>query len=156
MWSIARRGLSATVMLLSLMIGLAPGSSLDAQSKRLEIERFHAEITVAESGRAHISEAIRFRFTGSWNGIYRDIPVVYRTPAGFNHNLVLDVQSVTGGDGQSLRFEESRHRHYRRIKVWVPNATDAVHTVHIQYTVPNALRFIDPKESEFEAGHDEL
>ncbi len=156
MWIIARRGLSVTVVVLPMIIGLAPAGALEAQSKRLEIERFDAEITVAESGRVHVSEAIRFRFTGSWNGIYRDIPVVYRTPAGFNHNLVLDVQSVTGDGGQSLRFEESRHRHYRRIKVWIPDADNVTRTVHIQYSVPNALRFIDPEESDFDAGHDEL
>ncbi len=108
------RRLGAT---LAAMVALAAGGGpLSAQSKQLEIERFDAEITVAESGRVHVSEAIRFRFTGSWNGVYRDIPVVYRTPSGFNLRLKLDVRSVTAEDGTALRYEESRERHYKRIK----------------------------------------
>ena len=48
------------------------------------------------NGRIEVSESIRFRFTGSWNGVYRDIPVVYETPGGFNLSLLLAVTSVTG------------------------------------------------------------
>ena len=88
--------------------------------------------------------------------MYRDIPVVYRTPSGFNLRLQLDVRSVTTEDGTALRYEESRERHYKRIKIWVPGANNAIRTVTIQYSSPNALRFIDADESEFEAGHDEL
>ena len=43
-----------------------------------------------------------------------------------------------------------------RVKIWVPGATDEARTVHIEYSVENALRFIDPEDSDFEAGHDEL
>ena len=142
--------------LAAMVVLTAGGSPLSAQAKQLEIERFDAEITVAESGRVHVSEAIRFRFTGSWNGVYRDIPVVYRTPSGFNLRLELDVRSVTAEDGTALRYQESRERHYKRIKIWVPGANNAIRTVTIQYSSPNALRFIDADESEFEAGHDEL
>jgi hypothetical protein len=42
--------------------------------QKLEIERCDAEISVAESGRVHVSELIRFRFTGSWHAVFRDIP----------------------------------------------------------------------------------
>ncbi len=148
------RRLGAT---LAAVVALAAGGSpLSAQSKQLEIERFDAEITVAESGRVHVSEAIRFRFTGSWNGVYRDIPVIYRTPSGFNLRLELDVRSVTAEDGTALRYEESRKSHCKRIKIWVPGANNAIRTVTIEYSSPNALRFIDADGSEFEAGHDEL
>ena len=148
------RRLGAT--LVAVVALAAGGGPLSAQSKQLEIERFDAEITVAESGRVHVSEAIRFRFTGSWNGVYRDIPVVYETPSGFNLRLALDIRSVTAEDGTALRYEESRERHSKRIKIWVPGANNAIRTVNIQYSSPNALRFIDADESEFEAGHDEL
>lgn len=60
------------------------------------------------NGRIEVSESIRFRFTGSWNGVYRDIPVVYETPGGFNLSLLLAVTSVTGEDGEAFEYEESR------------------------------------------------
>ena len=144
------------ITLAASLVLAAGSSSLSAQSKKLEIERFDAEISVAESGRVHVSEAILFRFTGSWNGVYRDIPVIYTTPSGFNLRLELNVHSVTAEDGTALRYEESRERHYKRIKIWVPEAVDVSRTINIQYSSPNALRFIDAEESEFEAGHDEL
>ena len=37
-----------------------------------------------------------------------------------------------------------------------PVLTTVVRTVHIEYSVENALRFIDVEDSDFEAGHDEL
>ena len=43
-----------------------------------------------------------------------------------------------------------------RIKIWIPGAIDVSRTVRIEYTVRNALRFFDPDDSNFEAGHDEL
>ena len=44
---------------LAAVVALAAGGGpLSAQSKQLEIERFDAEITVGESGRVHVSEAI--------------------------------------------------------------------------------------------------
>ena len=143
----------ALVAVDAMVCGVGP---LSAQSKQLEIERFDAEISVSQSGLVHVSETIRFHFTGSWNGVYRDIPVAYTTPGGFSFRLELDVHSVTGEDGTTLRFEESRERRYRRIKIWVPGAMDVSRTVNLQYSSPNALRFIDADESEFETGHDEL
>ena len=38
----------------------------------------------------------------------------------------------------------------------MPGAVDVSRTINIQYSSPNALRFIDAEESEFDAGHDEL
>ena len=113
-------------------------------------------VNVLPSGRIHVIEAIRFRFTGSWNGVYRDIPVRYETPQRFNYDLDLRVGSVLDEDGQPFEYEESRKGQYKRIKIWVPGASDKVRTIHIEYSVENALRFIDAEDSDFDAGHDEL
>ena len=131
-------------------------SRVAGQTKALVIEQFDAEINVLPSGRIQVSEAIRFRFTGSWNGVFRDIPVRYETLQGFNYHLDLRVSSVLDEAGQPLEYEESRQGQYKRVKIWVPGATDEARTVHIEYSVENALRFIDPEDSDFEAGHDEL
>jgi len=144
------------VFALLLLGNPSKASPVAGQAKALIIEQFDAEIDVMPSGRIQVREAIRFRFTGSWNGVFRDIPVRYETPQRFNFNLDLEVYSVLDEGGQPLKYEESREGEYKRVKIWVPGAIDESRTVHIEYSVENALRFIDPDDSDFEAGHDEL
>ncbi len=152
------RCLNALGLVFALVLFGSPSTAppLAAQTKALAIERFDAEINVASSGVVEVTEAIRFRFTGSWNGVYRDIPVLYETPQGFNYNLAIQIHSVLDEAGQPLEYEESREGRHKRIKIWVPGASDASRTVRLEYSVENALRFMDPADSDFEAGHDEL
>ena len=130
--------------LLSLLFIAEPA----AADRTLVIERFHAIINVSADGSLSVEETIVPRFTGSWNGIFRTIPVEYRTPQGLNYTLRLSVDSVTDDQGQELRHESSRERHYRKFKIWVPGATDTTRTVTLRYRVANGLRFFEE--------HDEL
>ena len=116
------RCLSALGLVSALFLfgGSFAASPVAGQAKALEIQQFDADISVLPSGRIHVSESIRFRFTGSWNGVYRDIPVRYETPRGFNYNLDLRVSSVLDEGSQPLEYEESRKGRYKRIKIWVP------------------------------------
>ncbi len=95
-----------------------------------------------------MTESIVVRFTGSWNGIYRSIPVKYRTAQGLNWTLGLDLEGATDGDGRPLRVEAGRERHYIKYKIWVPGAANATRTVVLRYRATNGLRFFDE--------HDEL
>jgi uncharacterized protein (TIGR04222 family) len=131
---------------LTLTAALAYASPVAARS--LAIERFDADIRVSEDGTILVTEMIQVMFSGSWRGLYRTIPVEYRTPQGLNFTLLLDVQKVTDDGGSPLRWESSRERHYRKLKVYVPGAEDARRTIFITYRVPNALRFFED--------HDEL
>jgi hypothetical protein len=128
-------------------LALLAGSAA-AQERSLDIRDMHAQIVVSPSGRVSVTERFDVRFNGSWNGIYRTIPVEYHTNAGLNYTLRLDVTSVTDGDGTPLRHEIERAGGSRRIKMWVPGATDASRTVVLSYRAENALRFFDE--------HDEL
>jgi uncharacterized membrane protein len=130
-----------------LVLLVASGTRAYAQ-KALAIERFDAGITVHAGGTITVEERIRVRFTGAWNGIYRTIPTEYRTPQGLNFTLRLSVTSVTDGAGTALRYESSRERHYRKLKIWVPGAVNATRTIVVHYEVENGLRFFDE--------HDEL
>jgi uncharacterized membrane protein len=136
-----RRAACGLVLLLLL-------AATAAAERTLVIERFDATIDVAADGTIVVEETIVPRFTGSWNGIYRTIPVEYRTSQGLNYTLRLDVESVTDAEGARLRYESRRERHYRKLKIWVPGAVDATRTVKVRYTVANGLRFFDQ--------HDEL
>ena len=133
--------------LLSLTFLLLLSAPLGAE-RTLVIERFDAQVDVSANGSIEVEETIVPRFSGSWNGIFRTIPVEYRTPQGLNYTLRLDVESVTDAAGQKLKFESSRERHYRKLKIWVPGAVDATRTVKVRYRVSNGLRFFDE--------HDEL
>ncbi len=132
---------------LGLAVLLAVASPASAQ-RTLAIQSFDATIVVSADGSVAVEETIVPRFTGSWNGIYRAIPVEYRTPQGLNYTLRLDVESATDEEGRALKLESSKERHYRKLKIWVPGAQDATRTVKLRYRVANALRFFEE--------HDEL
>ena len=119
-----------------------------AADRTLVIQSLDATITVSAEGSILVEETVVPRFTGSWNGIFRTIPVQYRTPQGLNYTLRLDVDSITDAEDRPLKYENSRERHYRKLKIWVPGATDATRTVKLRYRVSNGLRFFDE--------HDEL
>jgi len=119
-----------------------------AAQRTLVIQRFEATVEVARDGSVEVEETIVPRFTGSWNGIFRTIPIQYRTPQGMNYTLRLEVVSATDEQGRELRVESSRERHYLKLKIWVPGAADATKTVRLRYRVSNGLRFFDE--------HDEL
>jgi uncharacterized membrane protein YgcG len=129
------------------LVLLAMTSPLSAQ-RSLTIERFAADIHVLTNGDVQVSESITVRFTGSWNGIFRSIPVEYRTDRGANYTLRLDMERITDDAGNELRVETSRSGRNRVFKVWVPGAQDATRTVVLQYIVHNGLRFFEE--------HDEL
>jgi len=111
--------------------------------RKLAIERFDATIKVEESGWVDVRERIQVRFTGRWNGIFRLIPVEYRTPQGFSYRLRLEDVSVRSPDGKPLELVQSRERHYRKLRIRVPGANNATRTVVIHYRIPNALKFWD-------------
>jgi uncharacterized membrane protein len=123
------------------------GSPASAQ-RSLDIQRFDADITVHKNATIDVIERIEARFTGQWNGIYRKIPVQYRTPQGFNWSIRFELLSATDTEGHELETETSREGHYVKYKIWVPGANDATRTVVLRYRAWNALRFFDE--------HDEL
>ena len=105
------------------------GGAVPALAQRtLLITDFAADVRVNIDGTIDVSETIRAQFNGTWNGLYRTIPVDYRTPQGFNYMLRLDVQAVTDAVGNSLRYESSRERNNRKLKIYVPGAVDASRT----------------------------
>jgi uncharacterized protein (TIGR04222 family) len=116
--------------------------------RTLAIKSFDAAIRVEQDGTVDVTETITAQFTGSWNGIYRSIPVGYRTPQGFDWTLRLDLLGAGDAQGNALRVEAERDRHYRKFRIWVPGAQDATRTVVLHYRAANGLRFFEE--------HDEL
>jgi hypothetical protein len=111
--------------------------------RTLSIERFDADIQVLASGDVEIAETIRARFTGSWNGIFRNLSLEHRTGQNRRERLDVDLTSITDDQGNALEYESSRNGWVRQFKIWVPGANNATRTVVIRYTVHNAIRFFD-------------
>lgn len=129
-------------------MGLLFAATPAAAQRTLEIQRFDSDIRVDEDGSIEVAETIRARFNGSWNGLYRMVPVRYRTPRGLNWSIRLELLGARDEQGVPLRTETLREGHHVKYKVYVPNAVDVTRTVSIRYRARNALRFFED--------HDEL
>ena len=117
---------------------------LSASARELRIEKFDTEVVVAPNGSIDVTENITAHFIGGpWHGLYRSIPVEYVTPQGLNYSLFLNVKRVTDSSGRTLKFESSRVRHYRKLKIYVPDADDSTQTITIEYAISDALRFFE-------------
>src|SRR6267142_2465111 len=134
----------AAILLLALFSLFASA----AGARELRIEKFDSKIVVSPKGVIDVTETIQVQFIGSWNGLYREIPVEYVSPQGLNYTIFFNVKRVTAENGHSLKFESSRERHYRKLKIYVPEAQDSRRTIIIEYSVSDALRFFED--------HDEL
>jgi uncharacterized membrane protein len=143
--STSLRCLLAAVLIAALFFPSA--SAYITREQRLE--NFRSEAIVMPDGSIDVTENIQMHFFGGpWHGLYRSVPVEYVTPQGFNYSLFLTVKRITDASGRSLKFESSRERHYRKLKIYIPDADNSVQTISIEYTVSDALRFFDD--------HDEL
>src|SRR6266853_1349878 len=144
------RPIAIRLFLLIFVISIFSFPAISAYSTReLRIENFHSETLVMPDGAIDVTENIQAHFIGGpWHGLYRTIPVEYVTPQGLNYSLFLEVKRVTDGSGRTLKYETSRVRHYRKLKIYVPDADDSTQTISIAYSVSDALRFFDD--------HDEL
>jgi hypothetical protein len=121
-----------------------------SQARSWRIVDFHSGIRIFETGVVEVTERLQVRFDGSFNGIYRTIPIEYRDSRNFNLSLRLKVSGVEDGSGSPLRYELSRERHYRKIKIWVPEASNATRTVVIRYRAENSLLHFSENDIEWD------
>ena len=129
--------------LLGALLALT-ASPTSAQHREQELKKFVSDIVIAPNGDVDVTENITFHFIGGpWHGIYRKIPVEYSGPNGMNYTLFLDVNRISDENGHSLRYESSRERQYRKLKIFIPDADNSTHTISIEYVVSDALRFFD-------------
>ncbi len=148
-WSPARRGLRRVMWLSVAALAAALLLAAPTEAKQLRVKRFDAEIVVSKDGTIGVTETIQVHFIGApWHGLYRTIPIEYVAPQGLNYTLFLDVERVTDENGNALKYETSRERHYHKLKIYVPEADNSRRTIVVRYRVSDALRFFED--------HDEL
>jgi uncharacterized membrane protein len=131
-----------------LALWLALSCAGAAPARTLTIQSFKAEITVTPNGVVDVTETITAHFAGSWNGLYRTVPIQYTTPQGLNYTLDVDPVSITDDSGNNLKYETSSANGYLKFKIYVPDAVDATRTILVHYRVSNGLSFYED--------HDEL
>jgi len=132
------------LVILLLILG---ATSLNAQ-RSYTIDRFDAKIRVNRDASIDVVETITASFVGSYNGLYRTIPLDYRTSTGLNWTLGIALQSAKDDAGNALRAESSRQGADIKYKIWIPGAANATRTIVLRYRATNGLRFFEE--------HDEL
>src|SRR5262249_6060208 len=121
-----------------LLLSVAP-----LWARSYHISRFESTTHVDDDGSARVSEKITFDFRGEFQGVYRSIPIDYPGPRGTNYSLFIHVDSVTDDSGKALKYQKSSSKGHLNLKIYVPDAVDALRTVNIEYTVRNATKFFD-------------
>ena len=141
-------------LFLAVALSLSVGHNTRAQdsNRRIRIHDFRALLTVHSDGSLDVVEQITFRFTGSWNGIVRDLSLRHTTAQGRAVKLKVSGVSVTDMSGQSLRVEAERKDYgwTRGLRIWIPNAVNADRAILIRYRVANAIRFFSARSKEGE------
>jgi hypothetical protein len=126
-----------------LIAALLVVASIPAFARSWRIADFHSTVAIDDRGFTTVTERLDLVFVGSFNGIWRSIPVEYPGPRGTNYSLFVKVESVTDGDDRPLKYEVSRDGDFKKIKIYVPGASDTSRTVLITYSSPNAVRWFD-------------
>jgi uncharacterized membrane protein YgcG len=122
------------------LVGLV-ATGAGAQERSLLLEAFHATVEVEPDGDVEVTERLRPRFMGSWNGLLRDLSLQHRTATGRRARLNVELVGATDGDGRELEVETERpSSDVRRFRIWVPDAEDVTRTVVLRYRVFNAVR----------------
>ncbi len=116
---------------------------LPAWARSYQVKRFNSNIHVGTNGSALVTEEITFAFSGSFQGIYRNIPVEFPGPNGTNYSLFIKVNSVTDESGSALKYEKHTSQGYLKLKVYVPGAVNTNRTINIEYSIPDATKFFD-------------
>lgn len=136
-------GFSITLALLLWVVLIAPAFARDCH-----LARFEAQMSVARDGVVEVTERLDVVFDGTYQGIWRNIPLEYPGPHGSKYTLFLQVTRVTDGAGNDLKFDSTTQNGNRHLTINIPDAVNATRTVQIHYTVRNAVLWFDD--------HDEL
>ncbi|QQS38364.1 DUF2207 domain-containing protein [Candidatus Woesebacteria bacterium] len=88
------------------------------------IDSFHSDITINENTSIEIVETISTDFYDlNKHGIYRDIPIVYKTASGNNIDLKFNLHGVSDVDGNLLSTSVKKSGNKMTIRIGDPDTT---------------------------------
>jgi len=110
-----------------------------------QVTHYDVVVHVNTDASVDVDEDINYDFgDANKHGIYRDVPVIYKTKSGANMRLDLQNISVVDGAGQPYQFTTSSNGNDRRIKIGNPNVLiTGSHLYVLHYSVPHAVGFFD-------------
>ena len=141
---------SRRALLLIGALALSLANHASAQEKTIRIRDFDALLVVRPDGSLDVTETLTVGFTGTWNGIVRDLSLRHNTAQGRRSKLDVTIGYITDTTGRRLRVEEEKKDNgwTRGLRIWIPGARDANQTIIIRYRVANAIRFYFARDNE--------
>jgi Predicted membrane protein (DUF2207) len=129
----------AATMLFVLAIG--------AQAKASTFDSFNQNIKVNQNGTFNVTETVMVNFDEMKHGIFRDIPVRYKTDAGNPFSIKIKVISVTDLGGISINYTVSQNGDNERIQIGdADKLITGKQTYVISYEVSRALLFLKDQD----------
>jgi len=109
-----------------------------------QIDNFDVVIKINRDSSLNVEERINYNFGDlSRHGIYRDIPVKYKTGRG-NYSLRISNISVLNNNKDPYQFKDSVKNGYLHIKIGDPNQYVSGKKLYIiDYTVERAINYFD-------------
>jgi uncharacterized membrane protein len=140
--------LAGILLVLLISIGIAPPDAA-ADLGGFHITRFNVEVQVQSNADLIIVERIEIRFTESRRGIYREIPVRYTDPTGFQYGYGFKLLGVEDEHGNSRQVKQSHEGSLIRLRIGNPDRTvNGTQVYIVRYRARDVLRHF--------AEHDEL
>lgn len=113
------------------------------------ILRFDVQIDVQRDSDVIVEETIEVQFTERRHGIYREIPIRYTDPSGFQYGYDFQLLGVEDQNGRARGVKQTRSGPMVRLRIGDPNRmVDGVELYVVRYRASDVLR-------QF-AEHDEL
>src|SRR5438045_5436557 len=99
---------------------------IGAQGRDIRIRNFDALRTVHSDGTLDVVEQLTIRFTGSWNGLNRDLSLHHNTAQGRATKLDVQDGAITDATGQPLvvEYKALDGGWTRRYHIYIPAANN--------------------------------
>ena len=128
------RGLALLALL------LLPGTAL-ADLGGFTINRFDVEIDVHENSNITVVERIEIEFLEPRRGIYREIPIRYTDPAGFQYGYDFRLLGVEDENGDGRQTKVTRSGSMVRIRIGSPDRrVTGTQVYYVRYRATDVLR----------------
>jgi uncharacterized membrane protein YgcG len=108
---------------------------------------FDQTISISADGWLTVEEAVTVEFDSPRHGIYREIPVKYRTPSGNPFSVRVNVYSVMDGNGVPVPYSLSRSQNDLVVKIGDPDKTVIGRRKYVVlYSAERALLFAESQD----------
>lgn len=145
-----RRGAVAAVAIVGMLFATTTfAQPVTQEPTHEEVSAFAADVTVNADGTIGVIEKIDYAFPTPKHGIYRELPLDYRTDAGERFRIPITVTSVSQ-DGEPAEYSIENGASGIRIKIGDPGKTiSGFHSYVIAYSASGALRYFSDHDEVY-------